>query len=311
MVLVIIQNIHILFKSQAKLTNHHILSKLIIRFLSFVCQIKQLTRIMKQNLTIFICLLISLYIPSSLANQTKVLFAFVGETEHSAYSGVIQGLTEANLQGQFLGQSYEIRNFARLSDLPKKLDAYSAILSALKVDDLLSLRGIAPQHPVFNLIAEDDNLRKVCYDNLLSVIPSKKMKQDALLQWRSKHPGTEARAVAWHHAFNKFAARDLNKRFRKAFGKAMNDYSWAGWAAMRMTADTVAREKITNSVEMLHHLQTNLSFDGQKGLDMDFRETGQLRQLILIIENDKPVAEAPVRGVSKDIDSLGFSECSK
>ena len=92
----------------------------------------------------------------------------------------------------------------------------------------------------------------------------------------------------------------------------MDDDSWAGWAAVKMTSDTVARTQITNSKEMLGYLKNKLSFDGQKGSDMNFRVTGQLRQLILLVENDKIVAEAPIRGVAKPptLDSLGSLECA-
>ena len=92
----------------------------------------------------------------------------------------------------------------------------------------------------------------------------------------------------------------------------MNDHSWAGWAAVKMTSDTVARTQITNSKEMLNYLKNELTFDGQKGSDMNFRITGQLRQLILLVENDKIVTEAPIRGVAKPptLDSLGILECS-
>ena len=31
----------------------------------------------------------------------------------------------------------------------------------------------------------------------------------------------------------------------------MDDYSWAGWAAVKMTSDTVARTQITNSNKRL------------------------------------------------------------
>ena len=64
---------------------------------------------------------------------------------------------------------------------------------------------------------------------------------------------------------------------------------------------------------MLTYLTTTLTFDGQKGSNMNFRETGQLRQPILLVENDKIVAEAPVRGVAKPptLDSLGILSCEK
>jgi len=46
---------------------------------------------------------------------------------------------------------------------------------------------------------------------------------------------------------------------------------------------------------------------------MNFRETGQLRQPILLVEGDKIVAEAPVRGIAKPptLDSLGLLSCEK
>ena len=45
---------------------------------------------------------------------------------------------------------------------------------------------------------------------------------------------------------------------------------------------------------------------------MNFRVNGQLRQLIILVENDKIVAEAPIRGVAKPptLDSLGSLECA-
>ena len=137
------------------------------------------------------------------------------------------------------------------------------------------------------------------------------MKQDAIAQWQQKHPGTPVIARAWHKDFVKFAARDLNKRFRKAFHKSMDDYAWAGWAAIRMAADSVAREGVTEPLALLHYLKTNLAFDGQKGLNLNFRETGQLRQPLLLVQDNKLIGEAPVRGVSSDIDSLGTVECAK
>lgn len=134
-----------------------------------------------------------------------------------------------------------------------------------------------------------------------------------MAQWQKKEAGSQAKAQAWHPDFVKFAARDLNKRFKKRHGTKMDDYSWAGWAAVKMTSDTVARTKITDPAALLNYLKTELSFDGQKGSDMNFRETGQLRQLILLVEGDKIVAEAPVRGIAKPptLDSLGILSCEK
>jgi hypothetical protein len=46
---------------------------------------------------------------------------------------------------------------------------------------------------------------------------------------------------------------------------------------------------------------------------MNFRVTGQLRQLILLVEDNKVIAEAPVRGIAKPptLESLGILDCSQ
>jgi hypothetical protein len=76
-----------------------------------------------------------------------------------------------------------------------------------------------------------------------------------------------------------------------------------------LLSDTVARTQSDDGAIMLNYLKTKLAFDGQKGIGSTFRETGQLTQLVLIIEDDKIVAEAPLRGVKGGLDSLGMTSC--
>ena len=266
---------------------------------------------MKQVYKLPCSLVFFLFSQGLCAAQTEATFVYVGSTGHSAYSGLSRGLAEANLQGQFLGQKYHINIFSDAAELAANSGTHLVIVAAVDTEELLVIRNANRYTAILNLVAEDDSLRSAYLGNILSIIPSKKMLGDAISQWRQKHPESVAIAAAWHEDFVKFAARDLNKRYRKTFDKGMDEYAWVGWAAVRMVADTVARETITDPVEMLHYLKTNLSFDGQKGPNMNFRETGQLRQLLLMIENNELVGEAPVRGVSNDIDSLGIRECSK
>lgn len=243
--------------------------------------------------------------------QIEITFAYVGDSKHPAFTGIEQGLSEANLQGQFLGQKYSVQVFDEPSDLPADTNHFIGFLSAL---ESLQFRRLAENRkfaPILNLTARDNDLRSECISNSLHIIPSQKMLEDAKGQWLAKHPDVQVEATAWHHDFVKFAARDLNKRYAKKFSAGMDEFAWAGWAAVKMISDTVARETISDSVKMLNELKTNLSFDGQKGIDMNFRHTGQLRQPVLITANDKLLGEAPVRGVSSDIDSLGITACDK
>ena len=247
------------------------------------------------------------------AETIEVNFAYVGEQDHSALIGVRQGLKEANVQGQFLGQNYNLDIISPANAPGHDYSKYIAVLLAVDLKTFNNMSEHLPYIAVFNLTIEDDSLRTSCQSNTLHIIPSASMKVDAIAQWKQKHPDSSATAQAWHGDFVKFAARDLNKRFMKNENRAMDDTAWAGWAAVKMTSDSVARENISDAKQMLEHLKTNLSFDGQKGSDMNFRDTGQLRQLILLIEKDKIVAEAPVRGVAKPptLDSLGLLNCEK
>ena len=145
--------------------------------------------------------------------------------------------------------------------------------------------------------------------NLLNISISQQMKQDALAQWLAKHPGSKAHVQSWHESFRKFAASQLNSRFTKASGIIMDDDSWAGWAAVKLISDTVARIQSDDATKMLNYLRNDIAFDGQKGAGATFRQTGQLRQLVLLIENNKIMAEAPLRGVKGGLDSLGLLSC--
>lgn len=247
------------------------------------------------------------------AATTAVTFAYIGPQDHQALSGVNQGLIEANLQGRFLGQEYRLDIISDEDLKSHDFSPYSAVLSALDADAYINLAETLTGLPVFNLVVGDDSLRAACIENALHTIPGDKMKRDAETQWQKKAPNSSAKARAWHQDFKKFAARDLNKRFLKNHNVAMDDYAWSGWAAVKMVADTVARTNITDPTKLLNYLKTKLSFDGQKGSAMNFRPTGQLRQPILLVENDKIVAEAPVRGSADPptLDSLGILDCEK
>lgn len=253
----------------------------------------------------------SLFQPAAYAEVMKVNFAYVGDINHPALLGVKQGIEEANLQGQFLNQEYNLDILSDVDISRQDFSSYIAVLAATDIEVFRKLASTQTNTPVFNLINREDELRTACIANALHTIPSNRMAKDALAQWHQKKPESQAKAQAWHHDFVKFAARDLNKRFKKNFDVVMDDYSWAGWAAVKMTSDAVARSQIKEAEKMLDYLKTELTFDGQKGSNMNFRETGQLRQLLLIVEDNKIETEAPVRGVAKPptLDSLGILNC--
>ncbi len=270
---------------------------------------------LKKNIKMLLIGLNLLFFASiCVATETiEIDFIYVGDEDQTALLGVKQGLYEANLQGQFLGQNYKLDIIPPTAALNHDYSKYIAVLTAVDVKMFNKMSDHLPDTAVFNLKLDDDSLRRSCLANALHTIPSARMKSDAVAQWHQKKPGSNVTAQAWHGDFVKFAARDLNKRFKKKQGQTMDDDAWAGWAAVKMTSDSVARENISNAKRMLTHLKKDLSFDGQKGSNMNFRETGQLRQLMILVEEGKIVAEAPVRGVAKPptLDSLGLLNCEK
>ena len=254
------------------------------------------------------CILATLPAP---AQTTTVRIGFLGTADTDAHRGARQGIDEANAQGKFLALRYEL---VTVEDASQAVAiGPSGIVAAVSPLRLLKLSGDAAGIPVLNATAPDDELREECRGNLFHTIPSHAMHEDALQQWRRKNPRSQALARAWHPDFKKYAAAQLNRRYGEAFGRAMTDEAWAAWAAVKLLSDTVARTGSADPAIALESMQTDLAFDGQKGIGMSFRDTGQLRQPLLLVENDEIVGEAPVRGIVgiTNLDSLGLPECPK
>lgn len=254
-------------------------------------------------------LLLFAAISATAADVRTVRIVYFG-ADGAGRQGAEQGIHEANAQGRFLGLEYVLVNARDQADaLALNGIAIVADLSPLRLVKLAE----SADAPVFNISAEDDELREACRPNLLHTIPSLAMRDDAIAQWQRKNPGAGASAQAWHRDFRKYAAAQLNKRYQERFGTPMDDTAWAGWAAVKLVSDTLARSGDMNGAELTVSLHEDLAFDGQKGIDMSFRNTGQLRQPMLLIDNDTIVGEAPVRGVVNpgNLDSLGLADCHK
>lgn len=246
----------------------------------------------------------------SWADTLNVTFHYVGPTEGQVWMGVNQGIDEANHQGRFLNQKYQLEVVE-----PDKLEALEVSTVLLLATDDAHIMEVAqsPQFanvPVININSESDALRSACIPNLFHVTPSESMRKDALAQWHEKNPDTPAKIQSWHEDFVKFAARQLNNRFAEGQGTHMEDDGWAGWAATKMVADSIVQTNLTDAALMLSHLKNDLVFDGQKGDNSDYRENGQLRQIVLVVDDENNIlAEAPLRGFKGGLDSLGHSSC--
>ncbi len=245
------------------------------------------------------------------APALAVRIAFIGTAGGDAQAGARQGIREANAQGKFLGLNYQLIN---VLDVTAALAAHvTAIVIEGEAAQLPALAAQAMGTALLNVAAEDDSLRALCIANLLHTIPSQAMRADALKQWRQKQADSHAEARAWHASAELYAGSQLNKRYSEQAGRPMNDQAWAAWAAVKRVSDTVARLRSGDPADLLAALRKDLAFDGQKGVDMSFRDNGQLRQPLLLVDHGEIVGEAPVRGVvaNGDLDSLGPTTCPK
>jgi ABC-type branched-subunit amino acid transport system substrate-binding protein len=244
----------------------------------------------------------------------EVRIVYVGPTEQAVWRGIAQGLHEANLLGGFTGYTFAVPTMS--PDTLTATGTQPPPLAVVAAADAATLRQLSAHFAssgvaVFNLTADDETLRQACLGNLFHIAPSARMKADAVAQWQQKHPQARVQAQAWHYDYTKFAARDLNNRFRKAQGQPMDDDAWAGWAALKLLSEAVVRVQTAEPARLLAYVRDELEFDGQKGVPQTFRNNGQMRQPLLLVEDGKLVGEAPVRGVSDDLDSLGLPSCTQ
>jgi hypothetical protein len=113
------------------------------------------------------------------AQAIEVHLSYIGSTTNTAFLGVSQGLREANLMGKFLGQSYILHEYPATAAAQAGASNPSAILAAVDVETLKQLSTLYPKIPIFNLTLEDEALRARCLPNVLHVIPSRRMRQEA------------------------------------------------------------------------------------------------------------------------------------
>ena len=140
------------------------------------------------NYCIFVISGLFITITTSFANTIDVSIAFIGDSENSAYLGALQGLKEANLQGQFLNRKYTLDVVSPDNAKLINLADYIATITAIDKKSFQQLINANPELPIFNINLSEDELRTDCVANALHVIPSERMKADAIKQWHQKKP---------------------------------------------------------------------------------------------------------------------------
>ena len=126
--------------------------------------------------------------------------------------------------------------------------------------------------------------------------------------------GTEGlSALAWHWAWERHGAPQLEKRFEEEAKRPMGSRDWAAWASVKIIAESVQRTKSADFGVLKSYIHSDeLVVDTFKGNPAGFRPwNNQLRQTLLLGTHNWVVERAPLRGfLHKDntLDSLGFDE---
>lgn len=118
-------------------------------------------------------------------------------------------------------------------------------------------------------------------------------------------------ASAWHWAWERYGAPQLNKRFEDYAGRDMTSTDWPAWMAVKAIVESVLRTRSTEFQPVRDYLLGDeIVLDGFKGNRLNFRPWNhQLRQPILLVTDNWVVDRAPIRGFlhqTNNMDTLGF-----
>lgn len=120
-------------------------------------------------------------------------------------------------------------------------------------------------------------------------------------------------AVAWHRAFEEYAAMQMQDRFEKFSGRIMTERDYEGWLAVRILGEAMLRTGATDEKTLRDYiLSDKFNIAAFKGLGLSFRRWDlQLRQPILLVGPRALVSIAPLEGFLHpkfSTDTLGFDE---
>ncbi|CAA6823845.1 MAG: Amino acid/amide ABC transporter substrate-binding protein, HAAT family, partial [uncultured Thiotrichaceae bacterium] len=120
-------------------------------------------------------------------------------------------------------------------------------------------------------------------------------------------------ASAWHWAWDRHGAPQLEKRFEKKHKRPMTNTDWAAWMAVKAIAGAIQSTKSTDVKTLSSYLTSEENLlDTFKGNASSFRPWNkQLRQPILLTTHNWVVERAPIKGFlhqTNNLDTLGIDQ---
>ena len=126
--------------------------------------------------------------------------------------------------------------------------------------------------------------------------------------------GTEGLiAEAWHWAWERHGAPQLNQRFEKRTKRRMTGTDWAAWMAVKAVVEAAVRTNSANFKTLRAYLRSDqMTLDAYKGTPSSFRPwDNQLRQPILLRTHNAIIKRAPLKGFlhpTENMDTLGYDQ---
>ncbi|MSO70725.1 MAG: amino acid ABC transporter substrate-binding protein [Alphaproteobacteria bacterium] len=118
---------------------------------------------------------------------------------------------------------------------------------------------------------------------------------------------------AWHWAWERQGAPQLNSRFERLHKRRMTGYDWGAWVAVRALGQGILRTKSVDWQKVAAHIRSDeMKLDSVKGAVATFRPwDGQLRQPLLAVTDNAEIERLPMRGfahATNDLDTLGIDK---
>jgi ABC-type branched-subunit amino acid transport system substrate-binding protein len=157
----------------------------------------------------------------------------------------------------------------------------------------------------FNASSRSQSLRNDCNRHTFHIEATDAMYTNAASRSSAARVSVVRRAdpdsaLLWAPTLQRFGASQINDRYASRYNLPMDGSAWAGWAAVKIAAESVLRARSTAADKVMAYLESSSTqFDGHKGWPLTFRATDhQLRQpLYIVATRSGNVGPGPVRDV--------------
>jgi hypothetical protein len=204
----------------------------------------------------------------------------------SSLRGVTLGIEEARLTAQLFG--WEVSTVRH----PDSLSAEDALrfLERAKVTAIVG-----------NLTAGLQNSREASEDAVMIDVEPRRFEAGCGDRRFHVLPMVDS-AVAWDSSLERFGAAQLNQRYQRRFGSAMDAWAWGGWMATKVVLDAVLKTKTSEPCALQRFLVSDgARFDGHKGVSLFFDP--QTRQLVQPVYIRRSIGEAEPVAVAQTMSS--------